>query len=148
MIINSPLKGKLEPLESLEDGVFSAKIMGDGVVVMPQESIVRAPMAGKLVTVFPTGHAYGIEAKDGTKVLIHIGIDSVNLNGEGFDVKVKQGKKVKQGDPLVEVNFAGIKDQIPSIGVIMIVTADSERKIVGKTETGATNIEKCVIETA
>lgn len=148
MNIHSPLKGKLETLESLEDGVFSAKIMGDGVVVMPQESIVRAPIAGKLVTVFPTGHAYGIEAKDGTKILIHIGLDTVNLNGEGFDVKVKQGKKVKQGDPLVEVNFAGIKSQVPSIGVIMIVTTDSKTKIVAKQTTGPALIEKTVIETA
>ena len=130
--IKSPLKGKVNTLKSLKDGVFSAGMMGDGVVVTPGENIVYAPISGKLVTAFPTGHAYGIEAKDGTNVLVHIGVDTVSLNGEGFEMLVKQGKKIKAGKPMVKVDFEGIKSKVPSIDVIVLVTTDSTTTVISK----------------
>lgn len=130
--IKSPLKGKVNTLKSLKDGVFSEGMMGDGVTVTPEENTVYAPISGKLVTAFPTGHAYGIEGKDGTNVLVHIGIDTVGLDGEGFKMLVKQGKKIKAGKPMVEVDFAGIKSKVPSIDVVVLVTSDSTTKVVSK----------------
>jgi glucose-specific phosphotransferase system IIA component len=132
--VKSPIKGRVKKLETLNDGVFSKKIMGDGVTINPSENTIYAPINGKLVTVFPTGHAYGIQAKDGTNILIHIGIDTVNLNGEGFEILVKQGKKIKQGKPIAKVNFDLIKNKVPSIEVIVIVTTDSKTNITSKNE--------------
>ena len=128
MEIYSPVKGKLKTLASLKDGVFSAGMMGEGFVVAPKENTVYAPISGKVVAAFPTGHAYGIQAKDGTSVLVHIGVDTVALNGKGFKALVKQGKKVKAGKPLAEVDFDGIKSEVPSIDVITLVTPDSTTK--------------------
>lgn len=132
--IKSPVNGKINTLKSLKDGVFSEAMMGDGVTVTPTDNTIYAPISGKLVTVFPTGHAYGIEGKDGTNVLVHIGLDTVALDGEGFKVLVKQGKKIKAGKPMVEVDFAGIKSKVPSIDVIVLVTSDSTTKITSKSK--------------
>ena len=126
MEILSPVKGKIKTLKSLKDGVFSEGMMGAGFTVAPESNTIVAPISGKLVTVFPTGHAYGIEGKDGTNVLVHIGLDTVGLNGEGFKSLVKQGKKVKAGKPMAEVDFDGIKSKVPSIDVIVLVTPDSK----------------------
>lgn len=126
MEILAPVNGKLKTLKSLKDGVFSEEMMGKGFVVAPTDNTVYAPISGKLVTVFPTGHAYGIEGKDGTNVLVHIGIDTVGLNGEGFEALVKQGKKIKAGKPMAKVDFDGIKSKVPSIDVITLVTPDSK----------------------
>ena len=125
MEILSPVKGKVGTLKSLKDGVFSEEMMGPGFIIKPKEDMICAPITGKLVTVFPTGHAYGIKGKDGTNVLVHIGIDTVGLKGEGFTPLVKQGKKIKAGEPMVEVDFKKIKSKVPSIDVITLVTTDS-----------------------
>ena len=132
--IKSPVKGKVNTLKSLKDGVFSQGMMGDGVIVTPSDNIVYAPISGKLVTAFPTGHAYGIESKDGTNVLVHIGIDTVSLDGDGFKMIAKQGKKIKAGKPLVEVDFNGIKSKVPSIDVVVVVTPDSTTKVLSTGE--------------
>ena len=137
MKILSPVKGKMKTLESLKDGVFSEKMMGDGFVVSPEENTIYAPISGKLTTVFPTGHAYGIEGKDGTNVLVHIGLDTVGLNGEGFKQLVKQDKKIKAGKPLAEVDFDAIKGQVPSIDVITLVTPDGSKKFKEVTAKGS-----------
>ena len=132
MEVKSPISGKIGTLESLKDGVFSVKMMGDGVVIKPTDNTIYAPISGKLETVFPTKHAYGIKAKDGTAVLIHIGLDTVNLKGEGFTSFVKQGKKIKAGKPMAQVDFDAIKSKVPSIDVIVVVVPDSTTKITKK----------------
>ncbi|MCR8613094.1 MAG: PTS glucose transporter subunit IIA [Mycoplasma sp.] len=129
MEILAPIKGKIAPLKELKDGVFSEGMMGDGFTIEPEDNIVYAPIKGKLETVFNTGHAFGIVGKDGTKILIHVGIDTVQLGGKGFNVFVKQGKKIKAGKPLVEVDFESIKDKVKSIKVIVLVLPDSEKKL-------------------
>ncbi|UVD81528.1 glucose PTS transporter subunit IIA [Mycoplasma iguanae] len=122
-------KGTLKKLESLNDGVFSENMMGDGVVVefdkKAKVAQVFAPISGTLEVVFPTGHAYGIKSKEGVSLLVHIGIDTVNLNGKGFTSKVKQGQKVKQGDLLAEVDLEFVRKNAPSTDVIIVVNADS-----------------------
>lgn len=124
-LIYSPVNGKLKELSSLSDGVFSEKMLGNGFVVSWYDGKVYSPINGELVTVFPTGHAYGIKTKDGLAVLVHIGIDTVNLNGKGFDSKVKQGDKVKKGDLLCEVDLNLVKESGYNSDVIVVVTNDS-----------------------
>lgn len=107
----SPAKGKIIALEEIPDKTFSQKLLGDGFAIDITDGKIIAPISGKLETVFPSGHAFGIKGANG-EVLLHIGIDTVSLNGEGFDVKVKQGDFVKQGDVLVNVDL----DKIHQLG--------------------------------
>lgn len=107
----SPAKGKIIAFEEVPDKTFSQKLLGDGFAIDITDGKIIAPISGKLETVFPSGHAFGIKGANG-EVLLHIGIDTVSLNGEGFDVKVKQGDFVKQGDVLVNVDL----DKIHQLG--------------------------------
>jgi len=97
----SPATGKIIPIDQVEDETFASKILGDGFT----DGEVIAPFDGEVTAAFPTGHAYGLKRADGLECLIHIGLDTVELNGSGFDVKVKQGDQVKQGQLLVKVNL-------------------------------------------
>ncbi len=124
--INSPVAGKVKTLKSLKDGVFSEKMMGDGVVIAPSEEKFYAPISGTLTTVFPTGHAYGITSKNGVSVLVHIGLDTVALKGEGFKPAVKQGQKIKQGELLCEVDLKFVAKKAPSTDTIMVVTPETK----------------------
>lgn len=144
MEIKSPAIGKLGTLKSLKDGVFSEEMMGKGFIVEPTENIIYAPISGKLVTVFPTRHAYGIEGKDGTNVLVHIGLDTVGLEGEGFTSLVKQGKKIKAGKPMVEVDFSSIKSKVPSISVITLILPDSTTTVQSIETKGNVNTDSIV----
>lgn len=89
--IYAPVSGKIIPLEEVEDAVFSQKIMGDGVGIEPVEGYLYAPVDGKISVVFPTGHVIGIESEDGAGIIMHVGIDTVELKGNGFEVFVEQG---------------------------------------------------------
>ena len=100
--IVAPVDGDLILLENVPDGMFSQKIMGDGFAVKPENGSVVAPISGVAETVFPTGHAVGITTKDGIECIVHIGLDTVELNGEGFTTLIKQGAKVKAGQPIVK----------------------------------------------
>lgn len=113
-------EGKRIPLESTADPVFSTKAMGDGYAIIPANGTIRAPFAGTVISVYPGGHCYGIKGDDGTNVLIHIGIDTVTLNGKGFNTKKKQGDHVKAGDILVEtdLDFLAQNHLDPTIFVI------------------------------
>lgn len=111
----SPAKGKIIALEEVPDKTFSQKLLGDGFAIDITDGKIIAPISGKLETVFPSGHAFGIKGANG-EVLLHIGIDTVSLNGEGFDVKVKQGDFVKQGDVLVNVDL----DKIHQLGKLTL----------------------------
>ena len=98
----SPATGKMIPIEQVEDETFASKILGDGFAVELTDGEVIAPFDGEVTAAFPTGHAYGLKREDGLECLIHIGLDTVELNGAGFDVKVKQGQL------LVKVNLEQI----------------------------------------
>ena len=89
--IVAPVDGELIPLAEVADGVFSEKIMGDGFAVIPANGAVCAPLSGTAETVFPTGHAVGIKTKDGIECIVHIGLDTVELNGEGFHPLASRG---------------------------------------------------------
>lgn len=109
--IVAPVDGELIPLADVPDEVFSQKIMGDGFAVAPSGDTVVAPLSGTAETVFPTGHAVGIKSKDGIECIVHIGLDTVELNGEGFTPLIKQGDKVKAGDAIVRFDRAGLAEK-------------------------------------
>ena len=109
MVITSPLNGKVIPLEEVPDPVFAGKMMGDGCAVVPSDGKVCSPINGTVKLVAATKHAIGLETEDGVEVLVHFGLETVELNGEGFDVKVEAGDKVKQGDLLMVVDYDGLK---------------------------------------
>lgn len=131
MKIYSPLKGKLVALEEVSDPVFSEKMMGDGLAIIPKSNKVVAPVAGVLTSVFPTKHAFGIVTKDNIEVLIHIGLNTVDLKGKYFKAKVKQGDEVEVGDVLVEVDFKRIKKAgFSTITPIVILNKGKHSKLV------------------
>jgi glucose-specific phosphotransferase system IIA component len=99
------------PLSKVSDPVFAEEVMGPGVGIDPVEGKLYAPVDGEIVSVFPTGHAVGMNTEDGMEILLHIGIDTVQMEGDGFHAVVKQGDHVKAGELLVEFDCAKIKEK-------------------------------------
>lgn len=126
----SPAKGKIVSLENVEDETFSKKMLGDGFAIDIVDGNIVAPISGTLETVFPSGHAFGIKGAD-CEILIHVGINTVSLNGEGFEVLVKEGDKVKQGDILVKVDL----EKVHSLGkstMTMVLFTDGKEVNISK----------------
>lgn len=121
----SPANGKMVALEDVPDEMFSKKVLGDGFAIDITDGKIVAPISGRLETVYPSGHAFGILNSQG-EVLIHIGIDTVSLDGEGFDVVVKQGDMVKQGDVLVNVDLKKVHELGKST-LTMVVFTDGKK---------------------
>ncbi len=122
MNIYTPVNGKAKRIEEVSDAVFAGKMLGDGFAVTPTSETVVAPISGKVSAVFPTNHAFGIEGDDGVEVLVHIGVDTVTLEGKGFTGFVKQGDHVTAGDSLAKVDFDWIAKQGIDTDVIVVVT--------------------------
>ena len=120
-VVNAPVAGHVIALDETGDPVFASRALGEGVGIQPTASEVVAPVSGVLQTVAETGHAFGIKTDDGVEVLVHVGIDTVKMNGEGFAVKVKANDRVNAGDPLVSVDFAKVKEAGYSITTLMTV---------------------------
>ena len=120
--IASALTGKIVNIENVPDQVFSQKMMGDGVAIEPTEGKVVSPINATVETIFPTKHAIGLKGEDGLELLIHVGLDTVNLKGEGFTAHVQSGDKVKAGDVLVEFDLEYIRANAPSTITPIIVT--------------------------
>ncbi len=114
--------GKLIDITTVPDPTFAEKMMGDGFAVEPANGTICSPIDGEVALVFPTGHAFGVKADDGLEVLVHIGIDTVNLNGKGFEKLVKQGDKVCAGDPCVKINLNTIKEAGYPVTTMVIFT--------------------------
>jgi sugar PTS system EIIA component len=122
VVLASPMSGEIISLTEVPDPVFSQKMMGDGVAVHPSEGKVVAPVDAKVLNVFPTKHAIGLEAAGGLELLIHVGLDTVNMKGEGFDVKVSEGDQVKKGDVLLTYSLELVREKAASVMTPMIVT--------------------------
>lgn len=135
--LQSPLTGNLVKMENVPDPVFSSGALGQGMAVEPTEGKVFAPADAEVTTMFPTGHAIGLKTSKGTEILIHIGMDTVEMEGKGFTVHVAQGDKVKQGQLLIEFDIDAIKKAGHPIITPVIVTNTASYKEV-KTATGAT----------
>jgi len=130
IILNSPLTGIAKDLSEAPDEAFANKMMGDGVVVIPTDGNVVAPADGEVIFVFPSKHAVGFKTTDGLELLIHIGIDTVKLDGKGFETFVKDGDKLKKGDKILSFDLEFIKDNAPSIASPCICTALSSNQQV------------------
>ena len=115
-----PISGEIASLKGLPDPVFAKGMMGAGFVIHADSSTLCSPINGVVSAVFPGGHAIGLTSEDNVEVLIHIGIDSVNLKGEGFQPHVKEGDRVKIGDRLIDVDFALLKEHLRNSEVIVL----------------------------
>lgn len=121
-VLLAPVAGKVIGLDDVDDKVFASRALGEGVGIVPVEAKVVAPVSGKLVTVAKTGHAFGIKTPDGVEVLVHVGIDTVQLEGKCFEVAVEKRQQVEAGDLLVTVDFDGIREAGYDTTTIMTVT--------------------------
>lgn len=136
IILNSPLTGNAQELSTTPDEAFANKMMGDGVVVTPTEGKVISPVDGVISFVFPSKHAVVLTTVDGIELLIHIGIDTVKLNGKGFNIYVKDGDKVNAGDKLLSFDLDFIKNNAPSLASPCICTALNSKQKVRLLKTG------------
>ncbi|MEK4397802.1 beta-glucoside-specific PTS transporter subunit IIABC [Bacillus sp. FSL K6-2860] len=124
--VQAPMSGKVIPLSEVNDSVFSSEMMGKGVAILPDKGVVQAPFSGKIVTVTPTKHAIGLVSDDGIELLIHVGIDTVSLNGQFFDVLVKEGDEMKTGDHLLSFDIEGIQSNHLDVVTPIIVTNSTQ----------------------
>lgn len=122
MNIVAPLNGTIIPIEEVPDPVFSQKMMGDGIAIEPKDGHLYAPFSGEIIMVSPTKHAIALRSDCGVEVLIHIGLETVTLNGEGFQSFVKAGEQVKTGQLLIEVDWALLNERVESVITPIIVT--------------------------
>ena len=127
--IYAPGTGHIIPLSEVPDKVFSEKMMGDGIGFVPEKGEIVAPFDGTVKTIFPTKHAIGLESDTGIEVLIHIGIDTVKLNGEGFESFVDVNEPVTQGQPLMKINLAYLKEHAPSVVTPVIITNQDDKTL-------------------
>lgn len=135
--ISSPVKGVAADLSTAPDEAFAGRMMGDGAVVTPEDAIVRAPEDGEVCFVFDTKHAIGFQTDSGLGLLIHVGIDTVKLNGQGFEVYVENGQKVKKGEPMLKLDLAYIKENAPSIVTPVLCTELEDNQKVRLLKSGA-----------
>ncbi|TKH04760.1 PTS glucose transporter subunit IIA [Peribacillus simplex] len=118
----APINGQVINIEDVPDPVFSGKMMGDGIAILPEEGLVVSPIDAEVIQVFHTKHALGLRTKHGIELLIHIGLETVNLEGEGFEVHVAEGQNVKAGDKLVTFDIEFLKAKAPSIVTPIVIT--------------------------
>ncbi len=118
----APITGKLVDLEDVPDPVFSQKLMGDGFAIEPSEGKVLSPIDGQVIQVFHTKHAIGLRSQTGIELLIHVGLETVSLNGEGFEIYVREGQKIKFGDEIMSFDLSMISERAASTITPIIIT--------------------------
>ncbi|MDG5786651.1 glucose-specific PTS transporter subunit IIBC [Evansella sp. AB-P1] len=140
-----PMAGEIKPITEVPDQMFAEKMMGDGFAIDPIDSNgkVVSPVDGTIVNLFPTKHAIGLQTDDGKEILVHVGIDTVNLKGEGFEALVSQGDKVEKGQPLLQVDLTSVRSKAPSVMTPIVFTnlAEDEQVVIqrpGSTRAGET----------
>ncbi|OHR72698.1 permease [Bacillus sp. HMSC76G11] len=131
-----PFEGEVKPLEEVPDAVFSSKLMGDGFAIEPINNTLVSPIDGEVVSVFPTKHAIGLKSNDGLELLIHVGLETVSLKGEGFTSLAKEGQEVKKGTPLLKIDLDYIKKHAVSTITPVIFTNLAEGTSVKLLKTG------------
>lgn len=134
--VYAPVAGEIVELSSVPDEVFSAKMAGEGIAIKPSEDIFRSPIDGVITKIFPTNHAF-VVSKDGLEVIVHIGIDTVALNGEGFARLAKEGESVKAGDPVIQADLPLISSKAKSTVTPVVVNSSkisvcAQREVLSK----------------
>lgn len=132
----APANGEMIPIDKVEDDVFSQKMMGEGFAVVPENGEIASPVAGTIVSVFPTKHAIGIKTDDDIEVLLHMGIDTVDLGGEAFEIKVREGEKVKAGKVVATADLAKIQKAGKMTTMIVVFTNGDKIKDYHYAKTG------------
>jgi len=144
-LIGTPVKGNVIDIKDTKDPLFNTESLGKGVGIIPDSQQIIAPIGGVISTFFPTKHAIGIKTDKGVEVLIHVGIDTVELNGQYFDATKKQGDRINRGDALLNVEFDKIAKAGYDTTVLMVITNSTNYKdiqtILGNKESGEIVIE-------
>ena len=130
----SPMTGKIVPLENVNDEVFSSKMMGDGIAILPSDGKVYAPVSGEVTVTMDSNHAVGLASENGAEILIHVGLDTVELAGEGFITHIQKGDHVEAGDLLIEADLELIKEKGYDTTTIIVVTNTMEYKEIKTTQ--------------
>lgn len=125
----APVSGKCIPIEEIPDEVFSTKMLGDGFAVQPDGETVVAPMAGKIVMLPETNHAFGLKTKNGVEILVHIGVETVGLNGKGFTALLKQGNHVEAGTPVIHFDREFLRSEGIDAVTITVFTGGYDHSI-------------------
>jgi glucose PTS system EIICBA or EIICB component len=141
-VFAAPLKGEIKPITEVPDQVFAGKMMGDGFAIVPSEGMVVSPVNGKIVNLFPTKHAIGILSDTGREILIHVGIDTVNLKGQGFETLVTENEIIEQGQPLLKFDINYIKEHATSTITPIVFTNLAEGEKVVLEKSGHVNIKQ------
>ena len=144
--ILAQIKGEVKPIEESSDAAFASGALGKGVVILPEEGKVYAPVTGTVTVLFPSLHAIGITSDAGVELLIHIGINTVQLNGEGFTAHIKQGDQIKQGQLLVEFDMNKIKEAGYTLETPVLVTNYADLKEVKNTNASSVQLQETLIE--
>ena len=139
IVIASPVKGKVIALSEVQDEAFSTGILGQGAAILPEDDTVYAPADGKIDNMFSTGHAIGLVTDSGAEVLIHVGMDTVQLNGKGFQPLVKTGDTVKKGQALLKFDRNLIQEAGYSLVTPVIITNTDDYASVLATDTKTVN---------
>ena len=142
----APINGQVVPLSDVKDEVFSSGSMGKGIAIEPQEGKVCSPLDGEVVMVFPTGHAIGLKSTNGAEVMIHIGMDTVELEGKGFTTLVKKGQAVKKGDPLIKFDMEAIKKAGFKLTTPIVVTNSNEYQEITAIADGTITIGTALLD--
>ncbi|WP_026582834.1 glucose-specific PTS transporter subunit IIBC [Bacillus sp. J33] len=137
----APIKGEIKPITEVPDAVFSGKMMGDGFAIVPEEGTVVSPVDGKIVNMFPTKHAIGILSDSGREILIHVGIDTVNLKGQGFETLVAENDRVEAGQPLLKVDLDYIEKNATSKITPIVFTNLEQGETVKINKPGAVDLK-------
>ncbi|WP_154887046.1 PTS glucose transporter subunit IIA [Longibaculum muris] len=138
--IYAPVKGEFVTLENVPDPIFSEKLMGEGFAVIPYDNVICAPCSGKLSMIADTLHAFGITMKDGSELLVHIGLDTVGLKGKYFRALKKAGEDVKHGEPVILVDVDEIKKTLNPITMVIMTNNDSYTTLDNKIKVNTSNI--------
>ncbi len=135
VVLSAPVKGKCIPISEVADPTFAEEILGKGMAIQPSDGKFYAPADGTISTLFPTGHAIGLTTTDGVEMLIHVGLDTVNLKGQFFNTKVEAEQTVKKGDLLLEADIDEIsKAGYDTVTPVLICNSDAYSKIECKNE--------------
>ena len=130
--VRSPVDGEVVALESVDDEVFSQKLVGDGVAVIPMSNRFMAPIDGVVSKIFSTNHAYSIKSPKDLEVMVHIGLETVSLEGKGFTRMASEGDEVKAGDVIIEADLAYIREHAKDIITPIIILEESDVKEIDK----------------
>ncbi|WP_294763479.1 beta-glucoside-specific PTS transporter subunit IIABC [uncultured Lactobacillus sp.] len=142
----APLNGQVVPLRQVKDEVFSSGSMGKGIAIKPKDGQVCSPLDGEVVMVFPTGHAIGLKSNNGAEVMIHIGMDTVELDGKGFTTLVKKDQKVKKGEPLINFDLEAVKEAGFETTTPVVVTNSNNYHEVNAVANGTITIGDALLD--